>query len=183
MTYEVSLKIVTIVLGFLVSFKGLLSLLFSKPLRIALKGLARNYPIGVIFMGMAIAWSLWLVSFVDLAEYSGLRHGIMLGIFLLGGATIIFLPDFLIARALGVLLLLGAEVLLSAAFPVKSPSRYVITFLAYFWAILGMIFVAMPYRFRDLLFWFCATERRFLGWCWGKLLFGLGLLILGFFVY
>ena len=183
MTYDISLKLVAIVLGFLAVVKGSLGIIFSEKLRLGMRGLARNYKLGIFLMILAISWSLWLVSFVDLGEYSGLRHWIMLGIFLLGVATIIFLPDLLTARALGVLLLLGAEVLLSAAFPVETSVRYVITLLAYVWAILGMIFVASPYRFRDLLFWFCDSNARFIKWSWIK--FGLGLILigLGLFVY
>lgn len=183
MTYDISLKLVAIVLGVLVCIKGLLGIVFSEKLRFGMRGIARNFKLGIFLMILAMSWSVWLVSFVDLGEYSGLRHWLMLFFFLLGVATILFLPDLLAARALGILLLLGAEVLLSAAFPWQTPIRYVITLLAYVWAILGMVFVASPYRLRDLLFWFCDSRSRFLGWSWAKLIFGLVLIGLGLFIY
>ncbi|MBX7157310.1 MAG: hypothetical protein K1X66_02845 [Verrucomicrobiae bacterium] len=183
MTYHISLKVVAIVLGILIGGGGLLGLLFSEKIRLGAKHFPRNYFWGVVLMVIAMAWTAWLISFVDLGEYSGIRHWMILAVMLLGFATIIFLPDFLTARALGVLLLLGAEVLLSAAFPLEKSSRYVITILAYVWVIAGMIFVALPYRLRDLLFWVCESSIRFRVGAWIRLILGLILVGLGVFAY
>lgn len=183
MTYEIPLKGVAITIGLLASAWGLIGLLLSERGQSWMKGLARNYIVGVVLMVIAIVWACWLTSFVDLGEYSGIRHWMILAMIILGVATIVFLPDLLTARALGVLLLLAAEVLLSAAFPVELKSRYVITLLAYFWAITGMIFVALPYSLRDLLFWSYATEKRLRLLSSVKLGLGLVILALGIFIY
>jgi uncharacterized protein YjeT (DUF2065 family) len=100
-----------------------------------------------------------------------------------GVLMVIFVPAFLAPRGLGCLLLLGAAVILDAAFLVQTPWRYVMTLLAYWWVITGMVLVYSPHLWRDAIHYVTATPQRFRLFSWPGVLFGLVLIALGFFVY
>lgn len=151
MTYHLSLKVVAIILGLLGITTGLIAMMRPGAVRRALVGLPRNFRAGAITMAIGIIWMDILVFNVDLTEMAQYRTWLLIFFSALGVMTIIYLPDFLFARALGVILLLAAELLFSATFPALHPARHVITIIGYIWAIAGMCFVVAPYLVRDLI--------------------------------
>lgn len=158
MTYHLSLKIVCIVLGLLGLAYGFIAATNPAAVRRVMTGLPRNFRAGAVAMLLATVWADILVYSVDLAEMTEYRYWLLLFFTVLGIMTIIFLPDFLFARALGVLLLLATEVLLSATFAALHPARHVVTIIGYIWAIAGMFFVTAPYLFRDLVDFFHKSD-------------------------
>ena len=88
-----------------------------------------------------------------------------------------FVEEFLVARALGMLLLLAAEPLLESAALRDEPSRLLLTVLAYAWAVAGLAFVGMPYLLRDLLDWFAASPVRWKISCLGGMVYGIALIV------
>jgi len=92
-------------------------------------------------------------------------------------------PAFLAARGLGCLLLLGAAVVLDAAFLATTPWRYVMTLMAYYWVVAGMVLVYSPHLWRDAINYVTRTPQRLRLFAWPGAIFGLALIALGIFVY
>ncbi|MFZ5806118.1 MAG: hypothetical protein ACOY3I_02775 [Verrucomicrobiota bacterium] len=143
----------------------------------------RNYKAGLVTFVAATAWTAWLLMIMDLMEYSPQRHLFVAVVIILAILVIRYLPDYLFVRALGVLLLLGANVLLDAAFLRDEPSKLVIVVVAYGMALKGMFLVGAPYLFRDGVAWMYQHTRR------AKIMYSVGmgfavlLLLLGVLIY
>jgi hypothetical protein len=183
MTYFVSLKITAIVVGLLCLAAHLPAALAPKKFGPLLRTLPRNYPLGVVLMLSATLWFTTLTGMMDLGEISGARAQLMTVWAVAGVLLVIFVPGFLAARALGCLLLLGAAVVLDAAFLVTTPWRYVMTVLAYYWVIAGMVLVYSPHLWRDGINYATQTPQRLRLFSWPGAVFGAGLIALGIFVY
>ena len=147
------------------------------------RGLPRNYPLGVVLMLLATLWFVTLTGVMDLGEISSARVQLMAVWAIAGVLLTIFVPAFLAARGLGCLLLLGAAVVLDAAFLATTPWRYVMTVLAYYWVIAGMVLVYSPHLWRDAVQYVTATPERFRLFSWPGVVFGVVLIALGIFVY
>src|SRR5471032_1831259 len=139
MTYFVSLKITAIIIGLLAIIGHLPPALAPAKFGPILRGLPRNYPLGVVLMLAATLWFVTLTGMMDLGEISNARVQLMAVWAVAGVLVVIFVPGFLAARGLGCLLLLGAAVVLDAAFLALTPWRYVMTLLAYWWVLSGMV--------------------------------------------
>jgi uncharacterized protein YjeT (DUF2065 family) len=183
MTYFVSLKIVTIIVGLLISLGHLPLALAPERFGALMRSLPRNYPLGVVLMLSATLWFTTLTGMMDLGEISSARVQLMAVWVVSGVLVVIFVPGFLAARGLGCLLLLGAAVVLDAAFLVTTPWRYVMTLLAYWWVIAGMVLVYSPHLWRDAINYVTKTPERLRWSSWPGVAFGLVLIALGIFVY
>jgi hypothetical protein len=183
MTYFVSLKITAIIVGLLCLAGHLPAALAPEKVGPFMRTLPRNYPLGVVLMLSATLWFTTLTGMMDLGEISGARAQLMTVWAVAGVLLVIFVPGFLAARALGCLLLLGAAVVLDAAFLVTTPWRYVMTVLAYYWVIAGMVLVYSPHLWRDGINYVTKTPQRLRWSSWPGVAFGLVLIALGIFVY
>jgi len=183
MTYFVSLKWTAIIIG-LIALAGHLPPALA-PARFGpiLKSLPRNYPLGVVLMLAATLWFVVLTDVMDLGEISNVRTTLMTIWGVAGVLVVIFVPVFLAARGLGCLLLLGASVVLDAAYLTQTPASYVIKILAYYWVIAGMVLVYSPHLWRDAIGYVTATPGRLRLFAWPGVIFGLVLIALGIFVY
>jgi hypothetical protein len=179
MTYHLSLKIVAIVLGLHGLAGGILAATRPGAVRRTLIALPRNFRAGTITMILGIIWMDILIYNIDLTEMTRYRTWLLIFFAGLGVMTILYLPDFLFARAFGIILLLATELLFSATFPALHPARHIITVIGYIWAIAGMCFVVAPYLLRDLIEFFHRSEAatRRIGAL--KAAFGVGLIALG----
>jgi len=148
---------------------------------------ARAFPradrLGGFLLVLATAWAAWLVGTMNLMEYTRFRPLFVLAALGLGVTSWLYVREFIAVRALGVLLLLGANVLLDACFLREDTLRLIVVAYAYGLIVAGMIMVGAPYLLRDALGWALANPFRgklllFLG-----LVFGLVLLGLGVFAY
>lgn len=179
MTYHLSLRLVTLVLGGLGLLGGLIAAYRPAEVRRVLLGLPRNFRAGVAVMIVAIIWTGLLIHHVDLTEMAEYRTWLIVFFTVLGIMTVLYLPDFLFPRALGIVLLLATEVLLSATFPVLHPARHIVTVIGYLWAIAGMFFVTVPYVFRDMVGFFHSSEAATRRTGLLKAAFGVCLIALG----
>jgi hypothetical protein len=183
MTYFVSLKWTAIIIG-LIALAGHLPMALAPDRSIPiLRSLPRNYPLGVVLMLLATIWFVVLTGVMDLGEISNVRIQLMTAWTVAGVLVIIFVPGFLAARGLGCLLLLAATVVLDSAFLALTPWRYVMTLLAYYWVIAGMVLVYSPHYWRDAILYATATPQRLRLFAWPGAVFGLVLMALGIFVY
>jgi len=183
MTYFVSLKVVTIIIGLIIALGHVPPALYPEKFGAFMRSLPRNYPLGVVLMLAATAWFTILTGLMDLGELSNMRTQLMVVWSVAGILVVIFVPGFLAARGLGCLLLLAAAVILDAAFLVQTPARYVMTILAYLWVIAGMVLVYSPHRWRDLINYATKTPQQLRQLSWPGVIFGVVLIALGLFVY
>lgn len=138
---------------------------------------------GGLLLAVATAWAAWLAGTMNLMEYTRFRPIFVLAAVALGVTSWLYVREFIAVRALGVLFLLGANVLLDACFLREDALRLIVVGYAYAMVVMGMIMVGAPYLLRDVIGWYFANPFR------GKLLLflemvsGLVLLGLGIFVY
>src|SRR5258708_17462798 len=160
MTYFVSLKITAILIGLLCVIGHLPFALQPARFTDLARSLPRNYPLGVVLMLSATLWFTTLTGLMDLGEISSARLQLMAVWTIAGVLVVIFVPGFLAARGLGCLLLLAAALVLDAAFLATTPWRYVMTLLAYYWVIGGMVLVYSPHLWRDVINYVTQTPQR-----------------------
>jgi hypothetical protein len=67
--------------------------------------------------------------------------------------TFRYVDEFLAVRALGIFVLLLAEPLIEAAFLKPQEGRLLLVAFAYVLAVLGMVWVGLPYLLRDQIDW------------------------------
>jgi hypothetical protein len=97
---------------------------------------------------------------MEMGEFSSFRKPLLF-ILPVGFLLVLrFVDEFLAARALGILFLLGAEPLLDAAFFRNETSRLLVTVFAYILIVAGLFWVTMPYLLRDQINWSARTTGR-----------------------
>ena len=143
----------------------------------------RSEPVGGLLLALATAWAAWLAGTMNLMEYTRFRPLFVLAAVGLGVTSWLYVREFIAVRALGVLLLLGANILLDACFLREDKLRLVVVAYAYVLVGKGMFMVGAPYLLRDAIDWSFANPFRGKVLLWLGLLFSLGLLGLGIFVY
>lgn len=183
MIYPLTLQTVGIAAGLLLIFTHAFAL-WRQPQTIAwAKAFPRARTASGVLIAAAGVWSFLLVRTIDLGEFSSLRNVMLLAI--VAGAVLawIYVGEFLAVRALGMLLLLAAEVLLESAVLRTEPSRLLLVVLAYAWVIAGLFFVGMPYLLRDAIGWVTAQPLRWQAGCIAGTLYGVALLVCAIFFW
>lgn len=178
MIYSLQLHTIALVLGVLLIVSHGVALGFSNEARDLLKGFPRSRPAGVVLLTIGAIWFFLLVKNMDLGEFTSWRGTMLTFIPVWAVATILFVEEFLAVRALGILLLLGAEPLIESAFLKPGILRYFVNLLAYVWAVLGLFWVGMPYLLRDQIAWVSKTGQRWKLACLGGIAYGVLLVVL-----
>ena len=91
--------------------------------------------------------------------------------------------QFLAIRGLAALLLLLAKQMLDAADLSDLPARLVVTVLAYLWVVAAIWMTTAPHHLRDVIGWVMASNTRCRIACSAGAALGIGLVLLGLFVY
>jgi hypothetical protein len=163
MIYHFSLQLAGLVTGLILCLVGALGFAMDGSARNFMAAFPRSRTAGIVILAIDLIWSFWLVSTMEMGEFSAFRRPFLVilpvGFFL----TLRFVDEFLAVRALGILALLVAEPMLDAAFFRYETSRLVLTFLAYVLVVLGLTWVMVPYKLRDQINWFSKTTARWRG--------------------
>ena len=175
--YDLSLHTVAFILGFLLLAGHILALVRPEQTKAWLVRLPRSKPLGIGLLVVDSLWSFWLVSNMDLGEFSQYRTWLQIGVPIAFVLTLVFVDEFLAVRALGMLALLAAEPVLSAAFLRPESARLLLVVLAYVWLTLGLFWVGMPYLLRDQIDWITRTGNRFRALTLAGLVYGLVVLV------
>lgn len=119
----------------------------------------RNFWIGAVLAALALVWSAFEVNAMPLGNFIG-DYKWLLWILtpVVWGLILMFMNELLAARALGGLLLLVANPVLSIQCLSASRATWLIAGLAYGWVIAGTLLVLSPYRFRHAVEKCCATD-------------------------
>jgi hypothetical protein len=159
--YDFSLQSVGLVVGLLLLASHVIALVRPEQTKGWLAKLPRSKPLGIVLLAVDSLWAFWLVSNMDLGEFSQYRTWLQIGVPIAFILTLTFVDEFLAVRALGMLALLAAEPLLSAAFLRPESARLLLVVLAYVWLTLGLFWVGMPYILRDQIHWITKNGGRF----------------------
>ena len=148
---------------------------------------ARKFPrsvgVGQGLMLLAAAWFIWNVSRESLADFESMKKPLYALFVAVTLGSCLFLKDFLAVRALAVLMLLLAKLMVDTARWSDTPWRLVIVGWAYVLVIGGIWFTISPWRFRDLVAWHTTNAKRTRILSGVRLAFGLLVLVLGFTAY
>ena len=158
--YDFTLHVVGLIVGAALIVGHLFALLRTAETQQWLVRLPRSRSAGVGILAIDAVWCFWLVSCVDLEEFGWLRVYLQVAVPVLFILTVLFVEEFLAARALGILAMLVAEPILSAAFLRGESSRLLLVVLAYIWLTLGMFWVGKPYLLRDQINWITKSVFR-----------------------
>ena len=158
--YDLSLQTVGLLVGVFLLAIHLVALLRPKATQTWLTRLPRSKSFGIILLAIDAVWCFWLVTNMDLGEFSGFRHLLQICVPVLAVLTILFVDEFLSARALCILTLLVAEPILSAAFLRPEIARLLLVILAYVWLTVGMFWIGKPYLLRDQISWLTRSATR-----------------------
>src|SRR6185312_12344089 len=183
MIYHFSLQLVGLVTGLILCLLGALGFAMDGSARNFMAAFPRSRIAGIVILAVDLAWSFWLVSTMEMGEFSAFRRPFLVilpvGFFL----ALRFVDEFLAVRALGILALLVAEPMLDAAFFRHEPSRLVLTVFAYLLVVLGLTWVMVPYKLRDQINWFSKTTGRWRGVHAFAFVYGATLIALAFLSY
>ncbi len=183
MLYDLPLKETGIVLGIALIIAHLAALFWSSQIKTGLKKLPRSEVAGSILLTLAAVWAFFLVWRMDLGEFQPQRRLLMIIVPILYFGALFFMTEFLAVRALGMLALLAADLLLDAAFLRDPITRLLLPVLAYAWIFFGMFWVGMPYLLRDQINWLTATPLRFRSACVAGLIYGAAVLLCAVFFW
>jgi len=183
MIYHFSLQLAGLVTGLILCLLGALGFAMNASARNFMAAFPRSRTAGIVILALDLVWSFWLISTMEMGEFSAFRRPFLVilpvGFFL----TLRFVDEFLAVRALGILALLVAEPMLDAAFFRYEPSRLVLTVFAYVLIVLGLTWVMVPYKLRDQLNWFSKTTARWRGVNVFGFIYGVALIALAFTRY
>ncbi|HJY52602.1 MAG TPA: hypothetical protein VKD89_01155 [Candidatus Udaeobacter sp.] len=177
MIYHLSLHSAGIIAGAFLIVVGLIGLI--KPdFASVVKRFPRSRAAGIVLLTICLAWTLWLLSTIQMGEFAGFRRPLLIGLPIGYVLALRFVDEFLAVRALGILCLLAAEPLLDAAFLRYETSRLLVTVFAYLLIIAGLFWVAVPYILRDQINWIARSVFRWR--CLHAVVLAYGGVILGF---
>ena len=172
MIYSLSLETALLLVGLAVIALHAVALVAPAKSQAWLKAFPRSDTWGTILIAIAGVWFWWLVANMDLGEFSNWRRTLKYGTPIAAFLTWQYVKEFLAVRALGMIVLLGAEPLLESAWMRPEYSRLTMVTLVYVWVAFALFWVGMPYTLRDQIGWVTASRQRwnaaaFLGLAWG----------------
>lgn len=177
------LSTLSILIGLVISAPQIYGLMKPAAFVASIRKFPRSLPWGYALVTLGTAWFLWHLKQESIADFAVYKPYLMAGFVAVGVATCIFLQDFLAVRGLAIVLLLLAKQVVDTARWADSPWRLVLVTLAYVWVVGGIWFTISPWRCRDLLHWFTATEQRVKVGCAVRLTLALLLVALGLLVF
>jgi hypothetical protein len=127
---------------------GLMLMIMPGACRAYIPRLGRHLPTAWTLAAIDLLWVAWIVNNASLGRFDAFKPGLYIVTPLCFFLVIRFVDELLGARALGGLLLLMANPVLNAARWLDTPWRFVMTILAYGWAVLGMALTLSPYLWR-----------------------------------
>jgi hypothetical protein len=159
---HLDLRLVSLLAGIFLILSHGFALLRPGPVQKWLRKLPRSKGIGAFLLIVDSVWALALVATMDLGEFSNLRNMLLIVIVVATFLTFRYVDEFLAVRALGIFLLLFAEPLIEAAFMRPETGRLLLVAWAYVLAILGMVWVGLPYLLRDQIDWMRKSKANWI---------------------
>ena len=148
---------------------------------------ARKFPRSVlwgrILMGICALWAGIVMYNAAVDDFAWLKPLVVIGVPIAYWLVVQFANQFLAIRGVAALLLLIAKVTLNAADLSDSPSRLIVTVLAYLWVCAAVWMASAPHQVRDWINFITANATRCRAACSLGAIVGVFLVLLGLFVY
>jgi hypothetical protein len=180
MIYSLSLETALLLVGLFLVASHTVAYLLPEQSKAWLKSFPRSGFAGMVLLSIAAVWFYWLISTMDLGEFDKFRKLLKIGTPIAAVLTGMYVQEFLAVRALGMVTLLGSEVLLEAAWMRPEASRLWMVSLVYVWITAALFWVGMPYTLRDQIAWVTASRSRWNAATITGIVFGVILLIARF---
>jgi hypothetical protein len=177
MIYSLSLETALLLVGAVLLIAHLAALLAPGLVQKELREFPRSRLWGTVLISAAGLWFWWLVATMDLGEFTSFRRALKIGTPICAVLLWMYVEEFLAVRALGMLVLLGAEALLEAAWMRPEMSRLWLVSLVYVWVTAALFWVGMPYTLRDQIAWVTKTPGRWKAAAWAGAGYGAILLV------
>ena len=145
--------------------------------------LPRNRWVGFALSAICLLWASFYLKTIPMGVVERIKPYLPVLTVVTIGLVWAFMPDLLMCRALGGLLVLLPTPLLKSSWHLDTNWRYVIIALAYIMAIDGMILILSPFRLRQVIDWVNATPSRLRNAGAVGSAVGLLLILLGLTVY
>ena len=177
MIYPLSLEFALLLTGLFLIAIHAIGLVLPQATQTWLRALPRSKTMGWVLFTLVVVWAELLVWKIDLGEFTPWRPRVLIFIPIAYVLTLMYVQEFLAARALGMLVLLAAEPLLEAAFLRPETTRLFLVSLVYVWILFGLFWIGMPYTLRDQIGWVTRSMGRWrlavmAGVVYGALLLG-----------
>jgi hypothetical protein len=160
MIYPLTLETALLLVGFFLIVSHSVALILPQQTQAWLKAFPRSGFLGTVLLVIAAVWFYWLVTTMDLGEFDKFRKALKIGTPIAAVLTGLYVQEFLAVRSLGMIVLLGAEALLEAAWLRPEMSRLWLVSFVYVWLTVALFWVGMPYTLRDQIGWVSASETR-----------------------
>jgi len=148
---------------------------------------ARKFPRSVlwgrILMGICALWAGIVMYNAAVDDFAWLKPLVVIGVPIAYWLVVQFANQFLAIRGVAALLLLIAKVTLNAADLSDSPSRLIVTVLAYLWVCAAVWMASAPHQVRDWINFITANATRCRAACSLGAIVGVFLVLLGLFIY
>lgn len=148
---------------------------------------ARKFPRSVLWgrvlMAVCAVWAGIVMYNAAVDDFAWLKPIVVIGVPIAYALVIQFADQFLAIRGLAALLLLISKVALDAADRSDSPSRLIVTVLAYLWVCAAIWMASAPHQVRDWVNFITANAVRCRAACSLGAAVGVFLVLLGLFVY
>jgi hypothetical protein len=148
---------------------------------------ARKFPRSVlwgrILIGISALWAAIVMYNAAVDDFAWLKPLVVIGVPIAYWVVVQFADQFLAIRGLAALLLLIAKVTLNAADRSDSPSRLIVTVLAYLWVCAAIWMASSPHQVRDWINFVTKNAARCRAACSLGAAVGVFLVLLGLFVY
>ena len=157
---QMSLQTAGIVAGLLLIVSHALVFLPGVNVVERLRALPRSQNAGTALLTVSLVLATMVSTCMDLGEFHTLRWLAVYAIPVIYLLMLFVMKDYLGARGLGILILLGVCPLLNAAFLKDPQSRVILSLLCYIWLTLALFWVGLPHTLRDQIAWVTKTPGR-----------------------
>jgi hypothetical protein len=148
---------------------------------------ARKFPRSVfwgrVLMGICALWAGIVMYNAATDDFAWAKPLVVIGVPIAYALVIQYADQFLAIRGVAALLLLIAKVTLNAADVSDSPSRLIVTVLAYLWVCVAVWMASAPHQVRDWINFVTKNAARCRAACSLGVTVGVFLVLLGLFVY
>jgi len=138
---------------------------------------------GRILMGICALWAGIVMFNAAVDDFAWAKPVVVIGVPIAYWLVLQYADQFLAIRGLAALLLLIAKVTLNAADLSDSPSRLIVTVLAYLWVCAAVWMASAPHQVRDWINFVTANATRCRASSSLGAAVGVFLVLLGLFVY
>jgi hypothetical protein len=150
---HLDLRLVSLIAGIWLVLSHGFALVRPAPVQQWMRKFPRSKVFGTFLLVVDAVWAFAIVAAMDMGEFTYMRNTLLVVIVVASFLTFKFVDEFLAVRALGIFVLLLAEPLIEAAFLQPEKWRLLVVLLAYVLAVLGMVWVGIPYVLRDQIDW------------------------------